>query len=61
LGSIPPATQFSAARIPPSLASAEPTGTAAPEREQTAPPAAAHTRGNVGLEEEGTLAEMKRK
>jgi hypothetical protein len=39
----PPATQFSAARIPPSLASAGPAGTAAPEREQTAPIAAART------------------
>jgi hypothetical protein len=39
----PPAMQFSAARISPSLASAEPTGTAAPEREQAAPTVAAHT------------------
>jgi hypothetical protein len=39
----PPATQFFAARIPPSLASSGPTGTAAPEREQAAPTAAAHT------------------
>jgi hypothetical protein len=39
----PPATQFSAARIPPSLASAGPTGTAAPEREQAAPTTAART------------------
>jgi hypothetical protein len=39
----PPATQFSVARIPPSLASAGPAGIAAPEREQAAPTAAAHT------------------
>jgi hypothetical protein len=39
----PPATQFSAARIPPSLASAGPAGTAASEREQAAPTAAART------------------
>jgi hypothetical protein len=39
----PPATQFFATRIPPSLASAVPAGTAAPEREQVAPTAAAHT------------------
>jgi hypothetical protein len=39
----PPATQFSAARIPPSLASAGPAGTAAPEREQAAPTVAART------------------
>jgi hypothetical protein len=39
----PPATQFFAARIPPSLASAGPIGTAAPEREQAAPTATAHT------------------
>jgi hypothetical protein len=37
-----PATQFSAARIPPSLASAGSAGTAAPEREQTAPTAVTH-------------------
>jgi hypothetical protein len=37
------ATQFSDARISPSLASAESAGTAAPEREQAAPTAAAHT------------------
>jgi hypothetical protein len=35
-------TQFFAARIPPSLASAGPAGRAAPEREQTALTAAAH-------------------
>jgi hypothetical protein len=39
----PPVTQFFAARIPPSLASAGPAGTAAPEREQAAPTAAART------------------
>jgi hypothetical protein len=39
----PPATQFSVARIPPSLASVGPAGTAAPEREQAAPTAAART------------------
>jgi hypothetical protein len=38
-----PATQFFAARIPPSLASAGSVGTAASEREQTTPTAAAHT------------------
>jgi hypothetical protein len=39
----PPATQFSAARIPPSLASAGSADTAMPEREQATPTAAAHT------------------
>jgi hypothetical protein len=39
----PPATQFSAARIPPSRASAGPAGTAASEQEQAAPTAAART------------------
>jgi hypothetical protein len=39
----PPATQFFAARIPPSLASAGSAGMATPEREQTAPTAVAHT------------------
>jgi hypothetical protein len=39
----PPATQFSAAHIPPSLASAGSAGTATLEREQAAPTAAAHT------------------
>jgi hypothetical protein len=39
----PPATQFSAARIPPSLASIGPAGMAAPEREQTAPTATVRT------------------
>jgi hypothetical protein len=39
----PSATQFFAVRIPPSLAFAEPIGTAVPEREQTIPIAAAHT------------------
>jgi hypothetical protein len=33
----PPATQFSVARIPPSLASVGPANMAAPEREQAAP------------------------
>jgi hypothetical protein len=40
----PPATQFSAARIPPSLASTGPADTAASEREQAAPTAAARTK-----------------
>jgi hypothetical protein len=35
--------QFFVARIPPSLASVGPTGTAAPEREETTATAAAHT------------------
>jgi hypothetical protein len=39
----PPTTQFSAARIPLSLASAGPADTAAPEREQAAPTVTAHT------------------
>jgi hypothetical protein len=39
----PPAMQFSAAHIPPSLASAGPACTAVPEREQAAPTAAADT------------------
>jgi hypothetical protein len=39
----PPATQFSATRIPSSLASTGPAGTAAPKREQTTPTVAAHT------------------
>jgi hypothetical protein len=39
----PPATQFSAARILPSLASAGSAGTATFERKQTAPTTAAHT------------------
>jgi hypothetical protein len=39
----PLVTQFSAARIPPSLASAKPADTAAPEREQAAPTATART------------------
>jgi hypothetical protein len=39
----PPATQFSAARIPPSLASAGSTGMTTPEREQAAPTATART------------------
>jgi hypothetical protein len=39
----PPATQFSATRIPPSLAFAGPAGTSATEREQAAPIAAART------------------
>jgi hypothetical protein len=39
----PPATQFSAAHIPILLASAEPVGTVASEREQAAPTAATHT------------------
>jgi hypothetical protein len=39
----PSATQFFAARIPPSLASAEPADTAAPEWEQAAPTATART------------------
>jgi hypothetical protein len=39
----PPATQFSATRIPPSLSSAGPTSTVAPEWEQAAPTAVAHT------------------
>jgi hypothetical protein len=40
----PPAMQFSAARIPPSLPSAGSAGMATPEREQAAAPtAAAHT------------------
>jgi hypothetical protein len=44
------ATQFSAARIPPSLAFTEPIGTVAPKREQARPTATARTQeGNVGL------------
>jgi hypothetical protein len=39
----PLATQFSAARILPSLASARPVDTAAPEREQAAPTAMVRT------------------
>jgi hypothetical protein len=39
----PLTTQFFATRIPPSLASAGPTGTAAPEREQAAPTITART------------------
>jgi hypothetical protein len=39
----PSATQFFAARIPPSLASAGSAGMAAPEREQAAPTVAART------------------
>jgi hypothetical protein len=39
----PPATQFSAACIPPSLASIGPAGTAAPEWEKAAPTATART------------------
>jgi hypothetical protein len=39
----PPATQFSVVRIPPSLASAGPAGTATPEREQAAPIVVART------------------
>jgi hypothetical protein len=39
----PPGTQFFAARIPRSLASAGPVGTAASEQEQAAPTAATHT------------------
>jgi hypothetical protein len=39
----PLATQFFAARISPSLASAGSVGTAAPEREQAAPTATART------------------
>jgi hypothetical protein len=39
----PPTTQFSVVRIPPSLASAGPVGTAGPEPEQAAPTATAHT------------------
>jgi hypothetical protein len=39
----PLVTQLSVARIPPSLASAGPAGTAAPEREQAAPTATACT------------------
>jgi hypothetical protein len=39
----PPAIQFSAARIPPSLASTGSAGTATPEREQAAPTVAART------------------
>jgi hypothetical protein len=39
----PPATQFSVACMPPSLASAGPVGTAMPEQEQAGPIAAAHT------------------
>jgi hypothetical protein len=38
-----PVTQFSAARIPPSLSSARPIGMVVPEREQTAPTTTAHT------------------
>jgi hypothetical protein len=38
-----PSTQFFTARIPPSLVSAESTGTTTPEREQTAPTAATRT------------------
>jgi hypothetical protein len=38
-----PATQFSAACIPPSLASAGSAGTTVPKREQAAPTAAART------------------
>jgi hypothetical protein len=37
------AAQFFATRIPPSLASTGPAGTAAPEREQAAPTAVTHT------------------
>jgi hypothetical protein len=37
------ATQFFAARIPPSLASTGPAGTAVPEREQAVPTATVHT------------------
>jgi hypothetical protein len=45
-----PATQFSAARIPPSLTAAGSVGTATPEREQAAPTAATRTQeGDVGL------------
>jgi hypothetical protein len=43
LGFNSPATQFSIARIPPSLASAGPTGTATSEWEQAVPAAAART------------------
>jgi hypothetical protein len=39
----PPITQFFAAHIPPSLASAGPVGTAVPEQKQTTLTAAAHT------------------
>jgi hypothetical protein len=39
----PLTTQFFAARIPPSLASAGSAGTAAPERQQAAPTAVTHT------------------
>jgi hypothetical protein len=39
----PPTTQFSAARIPPSLASVGSTGTTVPEREQAAPIVVART------------------
>jgi hypothetical protein len=39
----PPATQFSSAHIPPSLASAGSAGTTVPEREQAAPTATART------------------
>jgi hypothetical protein len=39
----PPVTQFYIARISPSLASAGPADTTAPEREQLAPTVTAHT------------------
>jgi hypothetical protein len=46
----PPATQFFAARIPPSLAFAGSVGTTVPEWEQAAPTTVARTQeGNVGL------------
>jgi hypothetical protein len=41
----PPATHFFDARIPPSLVSVEPAGTAAPEQEHAAPTVMAHTQG----------------
>jgi hypothetical protein len=49
-GQFPPVTQFSVARIPPSLASVGSAGTAAPEREQAAPTAwLTRRRRNIGL------------
>jgi hypothetical protein len=46
----PPTTQFFAARIPPSLASAGPVDTTTPEREQAAPIVVARSkRKNIRL------------